>query len=108
MKREIKFRAWNHIVGRMSNAYTIEELYKQKVNFTNIKLLQFIGLKDKKGNEVCDGDIILIDWNHGTQSYETISYDENYGYWKYGNNPICELIDDPVTPFEVIGNIYQP
>ena len=58
MRREIKFRFWNHIVNRMSEVYTLEQLHKEKVTWTNVIELQYTGLQDKNGKEVFEGDII--------------------------------------------------
>jgi hypothetical protein len=66
----------------------------------------WIGWLDWLGAKVFTGDKILIAWDHGEESVETISYSEEYGYFMYGNNPICEL-KDPERIFTVVGNIHD-
>lgn len=65
--RQIKFKFWNHIVGRMTlKSFTLEELQKEPAVWTNIIPLQCTGLKDIKGNEVYELDVFR----------EEIEYDE--------------------------------
>ena len=114
MNREIKFRAWNHIVGRMTDSYNLEELHKQKINFTNLKFLQFTGLKDANGIDIFEGDII----DTGTGSTTHVGY-ENGGFYYVsyyskigGQNDIVffgghNWLKEILSRFKVIGNIYQ-
>lgn len=69
---------------------------------------QFIGLRDRENKEVFSGDRIRIYWTTLDDfTEENICYDSKYCYYKYGNNPLCELFD-PIIQFEVVGNIYEP
>lgn len=66
----------------------------------------YIGWLDSVGVNVFTGDQIMIEWSDGETSLETISYSVEYGYFMYGNNPICEL-NDPIKTFTVTGNIHD-
>lgn len=67
-----------------------------------------IGWSDFNDTNVFTGDAIEIYWRGGKDdtTVEVITYDAFYGYFKYGNNPMCEL-KDPVRCFFVCGNIYD-
>jgi len=76
MNRQIKFRAWDEKRGMV----TITSL-----NFANngefsgaLPLMQFTGLKDKKGNEIYEGDIIQ---DSQTNMLNVIEWDDK-GFWK--------------------------
>ena len=60
MSREIKFRIWHN--GIMSFPHEGDcELYFDNVPWSEERfgfLMQFTGLKDKNGKEVCEGDIL--------------------------------------------------
>lgn len=58
MSREIKFKFWNRIVGRMSESYTLEELHKEKINFIILEKLEYTGLNDRNEVEVYEGDFL--------------------------------------------------
>jgi uncharacterized phage protein (TIGR01671 family) len=132
--REIKFRAWDKSEKLMCPAEVINfqvggcflignggtpgyaigrTIYPAEnrghfVEFDDVYLMQFTGLRDKNGVEVYDGDEIEITWGDPDEtSAETITWDNDYAYWKYGNNPMYELFDSPIISFEVIGNIYS-
>jgi len=74
--------------------------------YNDLVEMQWIGRRDCDGKDIYDGDLIEIQWLDEDVTCERISYDEVYGYWKYGNNPMCELMD-PEIPIKVIGNIYD-
>lgn len=99
MKREIKFRFWNRIVERMSKPYTLEELHKEKVYFTNLKELQFINVHDKNGIEIYEGDIVERIYRYEIRFENGVFFGHNLK----GNMTAKELMSD----FKVIGNIFE-
>jgi hypothetical protein len=105
MNREIKFRVWDNW-DYMSTPFTLQDIQSKRIEFTSdVKLMQYTGLKDKNGIEVYEGDII--------------AYDENSTRWLiewreagfFATNPSKEVHVFSKTWFAsaaiVIGNIYE-
>lgn len=118
--RPIKFRAWyddmmyyNHSVtlqidGTIVYLSHLGDWLQDEEGL--IKLMQFTGLKDKKGTDIYEGDIICLEDKYKYEvrfedakfvCYHTI---ERYGKW--GN--LHRLSDPDFVEYhhEVIGNIY--
>lgn len=105
--REIKFRAWRdgemlyqQEEGTAYAAALFNRIYKQH------PVMQYVGLKDKNGKEIYEGDI--IEWTHLSRSSCIV-------YW---NNDECVYCGKPIDPDEkteswldknciIIGNIYE-
>ena len=139
--RALKFRVWNKKREAMAfvSAMFLSELeYKtaveihypfnhkiektqEIVNLSEVELMQYIGLKDKKGKEIYEGDIVAdildgeilmvgdIQFNFGTFGVEWVDCKKNksmVGAWGQKHN-LRRLDDDIVDRIEVIGNIFQ-
>lgn len=105
--REIKFKIWNSKEKCMSRILTINQLI---FNGYSIKedqiILQFTGLKDSKGLDIYEGDIItsdtgflmFISWSDGSLRWECLScYTQEF----------VENLSTFGNEREIFGNIYQ-
>lgn len=120
MNREIKFRIWDNADKKYLSLQDYQDLGAIEVENDGILTLspryrfltsmmimperfipqQYVGLKDKNGKDVYEGDLILI--GEKRRKVEVIFKDGSFGYLYNG---VC-------VPFqyqnpEVIGNIYE-
>lgn len=122
--REIKFRAKRKDNGEWVTGYfwrMNDEMNGNKAcitvsnvgadNFFNYEVMPetvgvYFGWIDSMGTEIYTDDQLELFWNNGGTTLETISYSQEYGYFMYGNNPVCELAEGNVKS-KVVGNIHD-
>lgn len=70
MNREIKFRAWNKVTGKMMDWDFIKRMgnLNKLLTLTHVDVMQFTGLVDCLGREIYDRDILKV-----PESFENIA-----------------------------------
>lgn len=120
--REIKFRAWNRIVGRWQY-FQLTDLEKQKgaIQWQNLEIMQYTGLTDKNGKEIYEGDILRVPELYETPEMTATAYVNwevvfMFGSWhlkgpdytpELGSTTLYDEHHSYDEDFEVIGNIYE-
>ena len=119
MNREIKFRIYDFEYKKMiypTDGYApvnyfalgCNDIVKSRLSYKH-ELMQFIGLKDKNGVEIYDGDILRNNANEETIVEYTIKFIQNCGCCNEVNAIGYDFSDfwNGITEIEIIGNIYE-
>ena len=135
MSREIEFRVWLKEYQKMIQVIDLDFDYQQVgiddftsreygtylfINFRNIELMQYIGLRDKNGVKIFEGDILKYPDNDDPYCMGVVEYGHFncscchavFGFTTVNNKgyEIDMLVanENNCTPlYEVIGNIYE-
>lgn len=106
MGREIKFRAYDKKAGEWTIPTTCTQGNKLFVGFLDredVIVMQYIGLKDSKGKEIYEGDIIRV----GNYLCE-VFYNEKYCSFEMRDEMGFMCFNEQyVNSYEVIGNRWD-
>ena len=113
MKREIKFRAWDSKQNYMAYQGTpdLETLQSFMYHFGDSELMQYIGVKDKDGKDIYEGDI--LQYKEDTHLFNWLVESKD-GQYVIVNIGVRGYLGDrfPITKYtfgdrHIIGNIYE-
>ena len=121
--REIKFRAWvkdgkeivdveeidfmNKVINYIYNDYKNNEQEIIGAYFEDIELLEYSGLKDMKGKEIYEGDILF---ESSIEEYFKVVFENGSFKAEFEGDfeeHSFDLIDVVAQGCEVVGNIYE-
>lgn len=112
--RDIKFRLWDKEYGEiweydelmimvldeeLSVSYDTGSEYKE---FDNYEITQYTGLKDIKGKEIYEGDIVDF-YSNVEDEVITEKVDYSFGMYRAGDYHLGKIFEK----CEIIGNIYE-
>lgn len=117
--REIKFRAWHIKNNEMVyfnpdkkdpyiSAYFYELIHG---NCTQGEMMQFTGMQDENGKDICEGDIVTckMSFEGGSLPHQgEIVYLDNFGAFATRNESGDTLLHNHLlNTFEIVGNIFE-
>ena len=113
MSREIKFNVWDASTETMWIwEHLPNDILEDALDDMGYVPLQYIGLKDKNGKEIYEGDVVSITYKldeHGDLETDNgvVKYDESSAAFMLCSDWLCNWLMAPSFSIEVIGNIYQ-
>lgn len=122
MEREIKFRAWDSndkkwlfdyeklggfsLIGEVV-LFGLISKYSLSY-YRHIQIMQYTGLKDKKGNEVYEGDIIqrMHELSNSIVEGEIVFYNGSFRIKWVGDTNFNDILHIHLKDIIVVGNIF--
>lgn len=113
--REIKFRIYNKEMNHMMHWFLLKDMqWTLKETFQNesedySEPMQFTGIRDHKGNEIYEGDIVQYKQRNLEAAFgmtDGEDYIEKIGEIKYSGQSF-NVPQGFIKELEVVGNIFQ-
>ena len=96
-KREIKFRAFDETDESMYYLLSFDDMMR-------LEIMQYTGLKDNKGNDIYEDDILK---DHGIVAWNDVEHQWSVIDLNWNDRREWHDIDYLTSPFEIIGNIHE-
>jgi len=107
-KMKLKFRAWDKRFKRFD--YGKGDLLLRHNTDDYEEIEQYIGLKDKNGKEIYEGDICTLPYDSAKKLLLEVVYNKmmaGYITRDIKDNSIIRYFNNKTRAFTVVGNIYE-
>ena len=116
MNRPLKFKVWNKKSNEWCGTIGLNETISHnelEYDTDDLVFVQYTGLTDSKDKEICEGDILIIDYDTFGNVIGQVIYETDQGayilQWKRNgpNQNYINLNCDVAFESVIVGNIFE-